>query len=273
MSKSAWKLIAALFTAALVGCGGGGGSGSAAPGTFGSTVFRSIVSAQTGSPYNFDIWLPPGYATSAATHPVVYATDCEYRFDVLQSVLLARSRRGATQAILVNICAGPTSQRFTDYTMPGAARYFGFLTLELIPYVDANFRTNPSKRILSGHSLSGELAMYAFYLQNPAQRFFTSIVSEEGSFWYDAAGLYQGDSYAPAVAMETAMFNANRSLPIDLVMAGDTTGNGPHVSFLYNTIAGQQFQNLHLLHTSYTLGHVPMDGPAFSDALTFIFGD
>jgi hypothetical protein len=121
--------------------------------------------------------------------------------------------------------------------------------------------------------LSGELAMYMLYLEDPAHRYFTSIVSEEGSFWYDAAEHDQGDQYAPAVAMEAAMRNASQSLPIDLVMAGDTFGNGTRVTFLYDTIAAQQFQNLHLIHTTYMLGHVPMDGPAFSDAMTFIFGD
>jgi hypothetical protein len=272
MSRHAGKLVVVLFAAVVAGCGGGGAN-TGAPDAAGTTRFASIVSAQTASPYNIDIWLPPGYTTGTATYPVVYATDCEYRFDSLQSVLATRARRGATATILVNICAGPTSQRFTDYTMPGAARYFAFLTQELIPYVETNYRTNPSKRVLSGHSLSGELVMYALYLEDPAHRFFTSIVSEEGSFWYDASFIYQGDQYPPAVAMETAMYNASRSLPIDLVMAGDSTGNDAHVTVLYNTIAGQQFQNLRIVHKTYTLGHVPMDSPAFDDAMSYIFGD
>jgi hypothetical protein len=270
LQPTCW-LIATLLAAAIAGCGGGGGANTSEPA--GAMLTASINSAATGNAYTLDIWLPPGYAKSTASYPVVYATDCEYRFTPLVSVLTDRSARGATAVILVNICAGPTAQRFTDYTMPGAAPYFGFLTQELIPYVEANFRTNATKRVFSGHSLSGELAMYLLYLENPAHRYFTSIVSEEGSFWYDGTETYQGDQYAPAIAMEAAMRNANQSLPIDLVMAGDTTGNGPHVSFLYNTIAAQQFQNLHLIHTTYMLGHVPMDGPAFSDAMTFIFGD
>ena len=269
--RATTSLIATLFAIAVVGCGGGGGQPPASAG--GSQTGLVINSAVDGELYTFDIWVPPGYATSTATYPVVYATDCEYRFDTLMSVLIGRAARSATPVILVNICAGQTQQRFNDYTMPGATAYFGFLTQELIPYVEANFRTNATKRIFSGHSLSGELAMYVLYLENPAHRYFTSIISEEGSFWFNAAGVDQGDQYAPAVATELAMRNANPTLPIDLVMAGDTTGNGARVTDLYNTIAGQQFQGLHALHTSYTLGHVPMDGPAFSDAMTFIFGD
>ena len=69
------------------------------------------------------------------------------------------------------------------------------------------------------------------------------------------------------------MFDASRSLPIDLVLAGDTTGNEAHVAVLYNTIAAQSFQNLRLAHRTYTLGHVPMDRPALDDAMSYIFGD
>ena len=264
------RLAAALLVAAIPACGGGGG-GQPPPSEVAPVV--SIPSAQTGEDYTFEIWLPPGYAQGTASYPVIYATDCEYRFNTLADVLIGRSARGATPAILVNICAGTTLQRFNDYTMPGATAYFGFLTQELIPYVEAHYRTNASKRVFSGHSLSGELAMYVLFLENPAHRYFTSIVSEEGSFWDTQSGMFQAEDYPPAIGMETAMRNASQSLPIDLFMAGDTTGNGALVTYVYNTVVSQQFQDLHLQHTTYSLGHVPMDGPAFSDAMTFIFGD
>jgi predicted alpha/beta superfamily hydrolase len=138
--KPARRLMVTLLVAAIVGCGGGGGADTSV--SAGATLTSAINSAVTGESYTLDIWLPPGYAKGTATYPVVYATDCKYRFDTLTSVLNDRAARTATPVILVNICAGPTAQRFTDYTMPGAAAYFGFLTLELIPYVEANFRTN-----------------------------------------------------------------------------------------------------------------------------------
>lgn len=273
MTQPVRNLIAASLAALLVACGGGGSSGpSSSAGPTATTITSSINSAQAAMNYTLKIWLPPGYAQSAATYPVVYATDCEYRFDPLTTVLQLRADRGATPVILVNICAGSDARRFVDFTMPGAASYFAFLTLELIPLIDANYRTNPANRILSGHSLSGEFAMYALYLENPAHRYFTSIVSEEGSFWF-ASQTYEGVLYGPAVDMELAMYNASHSLPINLVMAGDVQSNGPLVAAVYSTISGQQFQGLHAIQPSYSLGHVPMDGPAVNDALTFIFGD
>jgi enterochelin esterase-like enzyme len=270
-------LIVTLLTAAIAGCGGGGSSApssGASPAAAGvsTTIMSSINSVQAANSYALDIWLPPGYAQGAARYPVVYATDCEYRFGPLTTMLQLRADRGATPVILVNICAGISERRFLDFTMPGAAPYFAFLTTELIPYIDATYRTNPANRILSGHSLSGEFVMYALYLEDPAHRFFSSYVSEDGSFWYDPR-TYEGDEYGPAIDMELAMYNASRNLPVNLVMAGGIYSNGPHVAFLYNTIAAQGFQNLRLIQTSYALAHVPMDAPAFNDAMTFIFGD
>ena len=274
------RFLVALSTVAVAACGGGGssapssGSGAVAPTAAGvsTTLTSSINSTSTAYSYAIDIWLPPGYAQSATRYPVLYATDCEYRFLPLTSVLQTRADRGATPVILVNVCAGPSDRRFVDFAMPGAAAYFAFLTRELIPSIDATYRTNPANRILSGHSLSGEFVMYALYLEDPAHRYFTSYISGDGSFWIDG-GIFQNDAFAPAANMELAMYNASHSLPVNLVLAGGVYSNGPHVDALATTIAGQGFQNLRFSHTSYFLPHVPMDAPSVNDALTFIFGD
>lgn len=265
--------ISAFLVAGLVSCGGGGegGAGGSAPAVdVGTTTASSIRSTQTGIAYDFDVWLPPGYAQGTVPYPVVYAMDCEYRFATLVSVVQHAAVTGGPQVILVNVCAGGSDRRWVDFTMPGAAAYFSFLTLELIPVIDASYRTNPGNRILSGHSLSGEFAMYALYMESPASRFFTSIVSEECSCWYDASMNFSGQLLQPAV-MEQAMYDSSHRLPINLVMAGDVLGNEPTVSVVYNVISNRHYQDLRMIQPTYNLGHVPMDGPAFSDALGFIF--
>jgi len=220
--------------------------------------------------YDLDIWLPPGYGQGTTDYPVVYAMDCEYRFTTLVSVLRQSAATGGPRAILVNVCAGSSARRWVDFTMPGAAAYFRFLTQELIPSIDARYRTQSGNRILSGHSLSGEFAMYALYMENPASRYFTSIVSAECSCWYDASMNFS-QQLAQPIAMEQAMYDASPRLPINLVMAGDALSNDPEVSAAYNVIANRHYQDLRSTHSTYRLGHVPMDGPAFGDALKFIF--
>jgi predicted alpha/beta superfamily hydrolase len=155
--------------------------------------------------------------------------------------------------------------------LPGAAAYFRFLTLELVPLIDATYRTDPTNRIFSGHSLSGEFAMYALYLEDPARRYFTSIISEDCSCWSDASGNFSQQLALP-LAMEQAMLAATGgSLPINLVMAGDTTFNENSVAAVYDLIASHRYRGLRSIQPIYGLGHIQMDGPAFDDALSFIF--
>ncbi len=255
-----------LLLLALTACGGGGGGTPPDPATQGTTTFSSIKSAETGISYDLDIWLPPGYSQSSESYPVIYATDCEYRFSTLTQVL----QQSARKLILVNICAMGSARRWVDFTMPGAAPYYRFLTRELIPSIDSSYRTVRTNRTLSGHSLSGEFAMYALYMESPANRYFTSIVSEECSCWYDSASVFSRELREP-IAMEQAMYDADHRLPVNLVMAGDTLSNQFNVSTVFAVISARKYVDLRATQPVYSLGHVPMDGPAFKDALDFIF--
>jgi enterochelin esterase-like enzyme len=215
--------------------------------------------------YGLRIWLPPGYQAETVAYPVVYAMDCEYRFDTLVGVM----QRIDTKAILVNVCAMGGDRRWVDFTMPGAAPYYRFLTGELIRTIDSTYRTIPTRRVLSGHSLSGQFVLYALFMEAPAQRFFTSIVSEDCTCWATASQQFSID-LGDAVAMEQAMYAADHRLPVTLVIAQDREGSGP--AFMYDEIVSHGYENLRSTRlSSYNVGHVQMDGPAFSDALKFVF--
>jgi predicted alpha/beta superfamily hydrolase len=257
--------FAVLFLFVLTACGGGGGGSPPDPATLGTTTMLAINSAETGLSYDLDIWLPPGYSQSTATYPVIYAMDCEYRFTTLTQVL----QQSVTKLVLVNVCAMGSARRWIDFTMPGASAYYRFITRELIPFIDTNYRTIPTNRTLSGHSLSGEFAMYALYLESPANRYFTSIISEECSCWYDASNFSQ--QLPEPIAMEQAMYDADHRLPVNLVMAGDASSNEPNVAAVFATLSKRNYIGLRAIQPIYNLGHVPMDGPAFKDALDFIF--
>jgi len=256
--------LGALFALALTSCGGGGPP--ADPAALGTTSRVSINSAEAGFAYDVDVWLPAGYAGATTTYPVVYAMDCEYRFATLTQVL----QQSATKLILVNVCAMGSARRWIDFTMPGAAAYYRFLVNELVPFVDANFRTSPANRTLAGHSLSGEFVLYALYMESPSKRHFTSFVSEECSCWYDASMAFS-EQLAQPMAMEQAMYDADHRLPVNLVMAGDNLSNEAHVAAAYAAISSRHYEGLRASQPVYSLGHVSMDGPAFKDAIDFIF--
>ena len=171
---------------------------------------------------------------------------------------------------MINICAMGSDRWWIDFTMPGAAPYYRFITRELIPLVDATYRTQRTGRILSGHSLSGEFVMYALFMEDPKSRYFTSFISEECSCWYDASKGFSQELEQPW-AMEQAMYEADHRLPVNLIMAGDSTSNLRYVQATYARISNRKYTDLRSIQPAYSLGHVGMDGPAFKDALEFIF--
>ena len=264
------RAAGAILLTFLGGCGGGGGGGEA-PSTpsVGTRSQSAIHSSETGITYNYQVYLPPGYATGTARYPVVYAADGEYRFPVLSGVIEAARR----DVILVNVWHMGGERRWVDFTMPGAQAYYRFLTRELIPSIDATYRTDPSRRVYSGHSLSGEFAMYALYLEQPGQRHFSAIISGDGSFWARPDMVFEHAQLGePAATMERQMFERSRSLPVSLVLAGTSQGNGQRVALLHQQIASRNYEGLRLRELQYTNGHLEMDRPSFEEALVFILG-
>lgn len=228
-------------------------------------VNAALSSSQTGITYDLIIWLPAGYSKSVTSYPVVYAMDCEYRFSTLKQVMEQRN----AQALLVNVCAMGSERRWVDFTMPGAEAYYQFLTRELVPYIEVNYRASNQQRVLSGHSLSGEFVLYAMYLEEPAHRFFASIISGDCSCWYDASKNFSQD-LPMALSLEQAMVDANPRLPVKLVLAGDATANERNVQPVYARLMARNLAEFKLRHLAYLLGHVGMDGPSFNDALDFV---
>jgi enterochelin esterase-like enzyme len=262
------RACACVLLVLAAACGGGGGDAAPGPAT-GQSPTRTtsaIHSAETGITYNYQVYLPPGYAQGMARYPVIYAADGEYRFPVLSAVLEEQRR----EAILVDVWHMGSARRWVDFTMPGAEAYHRFLTRELIPAVDATYRTDPARRIYSGHSLSGELAMYAFYLERPGQRHFNAILSGDASFWARPDMGFSGPLDESAGAMEQTMFERGPDMPITLVLASSLRGNATRVSAVHERLAGRGFTNLRLRHVQYTQEHLEMDGPSFAEALGFL---
>jgi predicted alpha/beta superfamily hydrolase len=170
------------------------------------------------------------------------------------------------RAILVAI--HDMNRRQTDFNMPGAYDYLAFLTKDLIPYIEANYRADPRRRVLSGLSTGGNFPFHALYIETPSKWSFAHYWSSEGAFWQQADIVYLEEGW---------MFDAIRRspFPVTLILArggaGDT--NTVYVRALYDQLASRQYVGLRLLDLYYPqLGHVPMDAPAFRDSLQILFG-
>jgi len=134
----------------------------------------SLQSAAMNESRPFWVYLPPSYAPGshgAKIYPVLYLLDGESTFPWASEV--AQFMADDFQIPEMIIIGIPNVDRQKDLSpagdvktsSPGLTSFERFLIEELIPKVDASYRTAPF-RILVGHSLGGALAMDT-YLRRP----------------------------------------------------------------------------------------------------------
>jgi pimeloyl-ACP methyl ester carboxylesterase len=139
---------------------------------------ESLISSHLGQPRTFTVHTPDSYASQTARYPVLYVLDGEssHGYSVAVADFLAENAL-VPEMIVVAVDAGET--RMTDF-MPagdpskGAAAFLGFLTEELVPYIDGHYRTAPV-RILAGHSLGGLFVTHAFAAKPGAFRGYVAM--------------------------------------------------------------------------------------------------
>ena len=228
----------------------------------GETANVSVVASKQGTFYDVSILVPKGYDANSDPLPVIYALDAQIRLQSLVEVMQQ------TQARAILVAIYDMTRRQTDFNIPGAYDYLAFLTKDLIPYIEANYRADPRRRVLSGLSTGGNFPFHALYMETPSRWSFAHYWSSEGAFWQ------QPESVA---FEEGSMFDAiGRSpFPVTLILArgGDGITNTAYVRALYDQIASRHYVGLRLLDLYYPqLGHVPMDAPSFRDSLAILFG-
>ncbi len=155
-----------------------------------------LDSQHTGRKYRITISLPLGYANSVGVAwPVVYVLDGNWSFGLVTEITRLNSSFGRTgDAIVVGIgyphdsdpmesIREPVTRRLYDLsplrleefekwtseankrpvTSGGAANFLKFVQDELIPFIEKDYRADPSRRILAGHSLGGLFALFAMF--------------------------------------------------------------------------------------------------------------
>ena len=121
--------------------------------------------------HDYRVFLPPGYHENLLQHyPVVYMQDGQNLFFAEDAAFGAHWRVGETLALLTSMNAlGPViivgvypHDRHHEYTAPGYQHYGVFLTEELKPRIDDQYRTmsGPEHTSVIGSSLGGVAAFY-----------------------------------------------------------------------------------------------------------------
>ncbi len=143
-------------------------------GVVGRLVYwTDVSSAYLGPTRHVEIWLPPGYDDDAAArYPVLYMHDGQNLFDpriantgvdwgVDEAVVRLVEREIIQPVIVVGVWS--TAERGAEYSpWHGAPDYARFLIEELMPRVDAEFRTltGPRNTAVAGSSMGGLLSFH-----------------------------------------------------------------------------------------------------------------
>jgi predicted alpha/beta superfamily hydrolase len=226
----------------------------------------AIRSAYTGWTYPLRVYLPAGYAASKQRYPVLYTLDGEFRFDLVTERL---DELGA-EVIVVAIGATSNARREIDFVIPGALAYSQFLTEELIPWADANYRTDPAERALAGHSLAGLLCALMFLFEDPEQRYFNSFLISDASFW---------DKPEKTRQLIESLRVTTASVPVTLFIAAGAKGNAATKGNLEGTrmfhslMQDSNFTDLDMRYEVYATNHKDVIDPSFRDGLAYLYAE
>lgn len=118
-------------------------------------------STTTGLDYQILVSLPEDYESARAdrTYPIIYLLDANYFFGAINDFIRVENLvQELPKVIVVGIGypEDPLQGRVMDM-MENPANFLEFISDELIPFVDENYKTRTNERTIMGHSLGGSL--------------------------------------------------------------------------------------------------------------------
>lgn len=177
-----------------------------------STTFQTITkdysSKQTGDKYKIVVTLPKDYNSSPSKNfPVVYYADAtlisgQKTKKIAQQLMESKKIKSC---ILVGIghYGDYRMKRRRDYIQAHkkskgdwysddknygqSQKFYSFLSKELLPYIEENYRALPSNRTFSGHSLSG---LFCAYSMIQSDKIFKNYIALSPSIWTNYQNLF-----------------------------------------------------------------------------------
>jgi hypothetical protein len=216
----------------------------------------SVRSNNTGIEYPYTVYLPASYASGNKRYPVIYMTDgqwSKWQYQLLDSK--------AKEIILVMIYQGPFDRRLIDYYPPGADAYMRFLKQEMVPLIEAAYRTN-GDRTFYGSSAGGALGIDLLFNEPVGEPFFKRYMLGDPALFKLTQAEYD---------KEAARYNASNQLPVTVFMTGTPQGNGPLATAMAARLRARAYGGMTVDLSEYNLDHAVMAGPTFSEAIDRYF--
>ncbi|HLO15166.1 MAG TPA: alpha/beta hydrolase-fold protein [Anaerolineales bacterium] len=147
--------------------------------TMPDTEVRQLKSSATGRNYDIYVRTPDQYAQeNGKKYPVIYVLDGQWDFKLLDSISGGLIYdKFVPEVIIVGITYSGDhpdygALRAMDYTPVSdifisgsgdAPKFFAFLKGQLIPFIESNYRVDPSQRVLMGSSYGGTFTLFALF--------------------------------------------------------------------------------------------------------------
>ncbi|MFC3121255.1 alpha/beta hydrolase-fold protein [Agaribacter flavus] len=217
---------------------------------------QTITSAFTNATYTYHVYLPSQYSQqSDKAFPMLLFTDGEWYAEFQFRVLDYEQR----QIIAVGIEHG--GRRAIDYILPGARSYHLFLTEELIPTIEAQYRILTDHITLKGDSGGGSQTLISMLLDDQSPPIFRHHLAFDPYI----AGI--GNINTLIQERDTQFMNKS------LVVTGMRKGFHQTVEPFVQNLKNSSLQNLDVYHAVYDLEHQDATWSSFSNALAIIYDD
>ncbi|MBB6325844.1 hypothetical protein FHS59_001459 [Algoriphagus iocasae] len=154
--------------------------------------------------FYIDVQLPIEYVENPdKKYPTLVFVDGNFYFPTMSAILHQYEKTGLLEPfIAVGIgyksFKAMDSLRMRDYLFPkalpsdeleapgGGQNFYDFITKELLPRIDLDFRTDTTDRTLMGHSFGGYFVLYSLLHQSAVQaNDFKNFVSASPTLWYN----------------------------------------------------------------------------------------
>jgi predicted alpha/beta superfamily hydrolase len=247
------------------------------PATIFHSEARSLTSAIVDQEYAISVWLPPSYEESNRTYPALYVLDANICFGLAADVVISLIFGGEIPEIILVGVGYPIKSyrdwltlRARDLTptvmadVPGsggADRFLSFLRTELSPFVESNYRADPTDPALAGYSYGGLFAQYTLLTQpNLFRRY---MVSSPYVVW--------DDDYI--VKLEAEYASHHRSLPATVFTStGSLEEEAPSMKSFDDILRSRKYADFHqefMVYDGET--HLSVVAPAFMRGVKWIY--
>ncbi len=200
-------------------------------------------------------------------HPLIVVLDADYLFEQVVATAKFYSKfHGMPESIIVGIHQSKESIRFDDCAfdkqtgLPSEKgnKFFEFLGMEIIPYLDLNYNTAPFKMVV-GYDITANFENYWLFKDNSLFNAYINI----------------SPTLAPdmEIHVPSRLEAMNQQIFYQLIVEGEKSKQTPRIMAMNNAIKAINKENLHYYFDEYpTADHISIATYGIGKAFDNMFG-